>query len=118
MKPTSAPVVRIAKPFRLVADLWITHPQLLQGKGWSEKSAYAVRFLTLPSAPVRLVTCGFPIGVWGDPQLVVEGLPSCPLRVRARARMTEGDHRPVPRKCHPQKKHARARVLPITRRAP
>lgn len=65
MKSTSGPATRITTPFRLVDDLWNSNPRLLKGSGTSEKSAYAVRFLTVPSASARLVTRGFTRGYGG-----------------------------------------------------
>lgn len=84
MTSTSAAATRIAKPIRHVADSWITNPQLLKGSGSSEKSAHAVRFLTVPSATCRLVTCGSTRG-YGGISTSSRG-PYYPLRAGVRAR--------------------------------
>jgi hypothetical protein len=96
MKSTSAAANRTVKPFRLVADLWIGDPQLQQGSGTSGKGANAVRFTTVPSAPVRLVTCGFTRGYGGihtSSRAVQMPVRYCPHRARnAPTRMTLRRH--------------------------
>lgn len=122
MKSTSARLNRATVPFRLVGDSWIRNPRLLKGNGTSEKSAHAVRFLTVPSAPDRLVTRGLPRG-YGGIHTSSQGMKTGPathryhsLRTGARARMTLSGAMTRLDQCHAVK--ARQRLSFLTTQPP